>query len=225
MRSFVLWYIPRKEENDNSKIKLHINLWKVKKCFSKEKFIFDFGFFIDDITKIKEIYFYVPFKIEEFKDLGAKVLNNHKLVGAIFNEVCDIESVRAGKRIKVKMGKDKNVQFMFYSLGEDQVIREECHDNHGGYIVIFKLENILNNNEKNLNEENISEIKNYYFRFRLKTDKKNLKFIKNQDFDQSIFSNAFTRTEIIDFRINDIRTCSEVIKEKFRNNLDFILKK
>lgn len=224
MRSFVLWYTKREskiKDDEKAKLDLHINLWKVQKNFLKEKFIFDFGFFINDITKIKNIYFYIPFEVEEIKDLGENILNNHKLVGAIFNEVCDICTTRVGKRIKINM---KDEEFMIYSLSDDQKKINSCHDNHGGCILSLQLDNILSENEKELNQD-IEKIKKYYFRFRIKTDKKNLRFIRNHDFDQSVFSNVFTRTEIIDFRINDIRTCSEMIKEKYGSNYNFNIRK
>lgn len=226
MRSFVLWYTKRDDKSENheeAELVLHINLWKIQKNFSKEKFIFDFGFLINDITKIKNIYFYIPFKIEKIKDLGENILNNHKLVGAIFNEVCDICTTRVGKRIKIKLS-NANDNFMIYSLSQDQIKIEPCNDNHGGCILSFHLENILSENEIKLNS-GIEETKKYYFRFRIKTDERNLKFIRNHDFDKSIFSNVFTRTEIIDFRINDIRTCSEMIKEKYGSNYNFNIRK
>lgn len=226
MRSFVLWY--EKRENDSRRekpeIEIHVNLWKVQKNI-KEEFIFDFGFLISDITLVKDIYFYVPFKVEEHKDLGEKVLRNHQLAGAIFNEMCNISTVRVGKRINIKTGESETLRdFMFYSLGSDQIEVSDVNDNHYGNLLILHLGNILSANEISQNME-IENIKNYYFRFRMKTNKKNLKLVRNQDFDQSIFSNAFTRTEIIDFRINDIRTCSEQIKEKYGSNHKFNIKK
>lgn len=250
MRSFVLWYKKRDAQIEDKKIKaeldLHINLWKNQKR-GKEEFIFDFGFFIDNIKKIKTIYLYIPFKAYP-QDLGIKVKDKHSLIDAIFNEKCKITSLPVGKRILVSIEKKENrekknenkdiekkkiikKEFMFYFLGDDQITIKEVNDSHGGSIVEFNVENILGEEEEEAFREEgeeikeLLDIKKYYFRFRLKGNKEDIKFIKNQDYGNDIFSNLFTRTEIIDFRLNDIKTCSETIKEKYVSNVKFDINK
>lgn len=231
MRSFVLWYKKREsqteEEKQKAELDLHINLWKNQKR-STEEFIFDFGFFVDNIKKIKNIYIYIPFKISSIIDLGIKVKDKHSLIDAIFNEKCKITSLSVGKRILVHTEKK---EFMFYFLGNDQINIKEVSDSPGGSIVEFNIENILGKEEEEAFRDespelaNLLKIKKYYFRFRLKGNKEDIKFIKNQDYINDSFSNLFTRTEIIDFRLNDIKTCSEVIKEKYISNMKFNINK
>lgn len=231
MRSFVLWYKKRPAQTEEEKVKaeldLHINLWKNQNG-NKEEFIFDFGFFIDNIKKVKSICLYTPFKIYNITDLGIKVKDKHSLIDAIFNEKCKITSLPVGKRILVQSDKK---EFMFYFLGDDQVSIKEINDSHGGSIIEFNVENILGEEEEEAFGDENSEIKNllnikkYYFRFRLKGQKENIKFIRNQDYGNDVFSNLFTRTEIIDFRLNDIKTCSETIKEKYVSNVKFDINK
>lgn len=229
MRSFILWYKKREidEERKEAELDLHINLWK-NQNMSKEEFIFDFGFFIDNIKKVKKIYLYVPFSVDSIIDLGEKVKKNHSLIDAIFNEKCKITTLPVGKRIKVNIP-DK--EFMFYYLGQDQIQISKVNDTHGGSIVEFNIENILSAEEEeafkasDLVKFNLLDTKTYYFRFRLKGDKQTIKLIKNQDCGGDIFSNLFTRTEIIDFRLNDIKTCSETIKEKYVSNVKFNINK
>ncbi|WP_291256142.1 hypothetical protein [Fusobacterium sp.] len=241
MRSFILWYKKREAQKEEEKMKaeldLHINLWKNQKG-RKEEFIFDFGFFIDNIKKIKTIYLYIPFKAYPH-DLGIKVRDKHSLIDAIFNEKCKITSLPVGKRILVSIEKKEDIEkkknikkeFMFYFLGDDQINIKEVNDSHGGSIVEFNVENILGKEEEEAFREEGKEIegllniKKYYFRFRLKGNKEDIKFIKNQDYINDSFSNLFTRTEIIDFRLNDIKTCSEAIKEKYVSNMKFNINK
>ncbi len=218
----------KKRKQDWAELDLHINLWKNQNR-GKEEFIFDFGFFIDDIKKIKNIYLYIPFKVSsKIIDLGIKVKDKHSLIDAIFNEKCKITSLPIGKRILVHTEKK---EFMFYFLGDDQINIKEVNDSHGGSIVEFNVENILGKEEEEAfreegkETEELLDIKKYYFRFRLKGNKEDIKFIKNQDYINDSFSNLFTRTEIIDFRLNDIKTCSEVIKEKYVSNMKFNINK
>lgn len=229
MRSFVIWYERREEKNnedcknDNCKIDIHVNLWKIKKT-GKEEFVFDFGFLIEDITKVESIFFYIPFKIREndWKDLGYKILNKHILADAIFNEKTDVCTVKVGKRIKIT--KEKEESFMIYSLGKDQVEILDQTDSEPGCILKIDISNILSNNEISQHKE-IENIKKYYFRFRLKCLKKNLKLVRDIEYNKNIFSNAFSNTEIIDFRINDTRACTEGIKEKYESNFKFKIQK
>ncbi|HDR1102293.1 TPA: hypothetical protein QB210_001276, partial [Pasteurella multocida] len=92
MRSFLLEYTERAEQEakDDATIDLHINLWGVNAQSSEKspKMVLDFGFMIDDITKIKEIILYCPFNVEKVEDLGKRLSANPNLIDAIFNEDC-----------------------------------------------------------------------------------------------------------------------------------------
>lgn len=229
MRSFVLWYEPINKEEKEERIKLdvHINLWKKDKTSNllykeDEIFIFDFGFMISDIKKLKKLSFYVPFKISKFEDLGKILLKSTDLIEAIFNEECKVSTFHPGrKQVNIQTKKE----FIIYSLSNHQLKRKEINeDNHKGEILTFDLSDVLSDEECHHNKD-ISKIKQYYIRFRLKVKKKNIFMIKKQDTEENPFTNIFRRTEIIDFRINDLRTCSEDIKEEFARKSKFLIEK
>ena len=61
----------------------------------------------------------------------------------------------------------------------------------------------------------------YYFRIRIETNHNDVELINDEIKGISIFSNQFTNTEVIDFRLNDIRSCSEELREQFAKGNKF----
>lgn len=218
MRSFVLWYEPR-EDTSSSEVNLdiHINLWKKKKPV--ETFVFDFGLMIDKIDLIKNIYFYLPFKESKWNDLGHIISANPKLVEAIFNENCNVSTFHP-KRVKVKF-KESDEEFVLYSLSQED-IRKESYSK--GELLTLNVNSILDISEVQENDD-IKNIKKYYFRFRFEISKDKVYLIKESDFNKNFFLDIFSRTETIDFRINDIRSCSEKVMEEYYRNKKFQIKK
>lgn len=219
MRSFVLWYNPRGNFASSSEVNLdiHINLWKKKRPV--ETFVFDFGLMIDKIDFIKNIYLYLPFKESRWSDLGHVISSNPKLVEAIFNENCNVSTFHP-KRVKVNF-KDKDEKFILYSLSQED-IRKENYSH--GELLTLNVNSILDDSEIQENEE-IKNLKKYYFRFRFEVSKDKVYLIKNSDFNKNFFLDIFSRTETIDFRINDIRSCSEKVMEEYYRNKKFKINK
>ncbi|MGL4511317.1 hypothetical protein [Cetobacterium sp.] len=213
MRSFALWY-ERRDQNDQSEAELdiHINLWKSKKM---NKYSFDYGLKIKNIEKIKKIYMYVPFKINEITDLGKILKENTNLVSAIFNEKC---SVDASYPSRMKVRNESGEECIIYSLNHKDYQIIDIKDK--GSVIVFSLGDILNENEKK-SLKNIENIKTYYFRFRFSALAQNISMIKDQESEKSIFSNMFKKVEIIDFRINDERSWGEEIKQDYMRGNPF----
>jgi len=216
MRSFTLWYDPKQENEINPKVKINVNLWEED---SKKEFhtCFDFGFKIDDISNIKNINFYIPFDTDKNKisDLG-KIISNNRLVNAIFNENFKTTDGNPKKLNVSALDDDINENFIIYALD----IKNQIN-----------LINSKTSNDKNskiiqidLSEISLDDIKEYYFRIRIRVPNDQVKFIYNQLKSESAFDNYFTKTEVIDFRINDIRSSSEVLREKFENGSHFDIK-
>lgn len=221
MRSFVLWYVPREKKEEKVNLDIHINLWK--KNHPLETFVFDFGLMVDKIDKIKEIYMYLPFEESKWSDLGHLISSNSNLIEGIFNENCFISTFHP-KRLKVKFSKEESIaneEFIIYSLSPEDISKEKYSN---GELLKIKTENILSNDEISENK-NIDEIKRYYFRFRIEVKKDKIYLIKELDSNRNLFLDIFSRTETIDFRINDIRSCTEKINEEFCRNKKFIIKK
>ncbi|CEO12028.1 Uncharacterised protein [[Clostridium] sordellii] len=64
MRSFALWYYSKDNNCKDKEVTVHINLWD-KKQKNDKKYYFDFGFLVNDLNNIEDIFLYVPFKIEK----------------------------------------------------------------------------------------------------------------------------------------------------------------
>jgi hypothetical protein len=185
MRSFLIGYVPASEE-DTKKIAeeawVHINLWE-KKEGKTLKVIIDFGIMVKDVKKIKAINIYSPFDIEEVNDISALLMANNQLISAVFNEN--------------------------YKHNDDGFIIKP-HKRDPFVLSLIDKEDIKN--DKNLVTLDTKNVKlvpktRSYFRIRLTLLKNNCReFIFNLKSNLSPFSDFFTSTEIIDFRLNDIRS-------------------
>lgn len=209
MRSFTIWCTTNNKEDNsiNRKATVHINLWDKPEEDAK-KYCFDFGVLLEDIRNIENIYLYVPFQIEqsEIKDLGITISNN-RLVNAIFNE--NFTTTDGEPKRLIVNGTEEKPKFIIYSLDvQSQIELRSCvrsgDTDIPGTILQIKLSTIAP-----------KEIFRYYFRFRIQVDNRDVDFINDEIKGVSIFSNQFTTTEVIDFRLNDIRSCSEELREQF----------
>ena len=250
MRTFIVEYTKRDEQSNNKvNLELHINLWNFKALET----IFDFGFMINNIDEVKSIILYVPFKIKKLEDLGNNIIEkNQILVDAIFNERCEtikfypkrLKVIKKGnydtreekkkekqgflllsnnrlKKVKFKFKEKEKEVFILYSLSENQINLR----NYDKYARIeINVENILSNEEKENHLE--LEDKKYYFRIRFFPEDNNITMIKRENEKINIFQDASLRTtEIIDFRINDLRSCPENLREEFLRTPRFMIKK
>lgn len=215
MRSFAIWYKEQDDkkiqnQKDKPEVVLNVNLWN-KNGKNSNNYCFDFGFKINDIASISTIYLYVPFMIdyENIKDLG-KVISNNKLVNAIFNENYKTTD---GDPKRLTVNTDKG-SFKIYSLEIDnQMDIEHCQSTGDGFGTIIKVKV----NDLMLDEND----KEYYFRFRIEVESEKTRLVNDEIKGISIFSNSFTNTEVIDFRLNDIRSCSDELKERFNKGNEF----
>ena len=202
MRSFALWYSTRdKEKKSDKQVTVHINLWDKPKD-DRKNYCFDFGLLVEDIRDIEKIYLYVPFKIEksQIRDLGALISDN-KLVNAIFNE--NFTTTDGEPKRLIVNGNEEKKDFVIYALEvESQITLKDCLRNAPTPGTILEIQ---------IHSIEPSEILRYYFRIRIEVEaySENLYLINDKVEGISIFSNQFTNTEIIDFRLNDVRSCSE----------------
>lgn len=211
MNSFVLWY----EGVDKTNLDLHVNIWKKREKF-RIKYYIDFGFLIENINAVDRIKIYVPFQIAAAKiqDLGKVISSDQNLVNAIFNEICTTQNGNAKKMIVRR----KNDTFVVYSLmasESQQSERLSCKNELGGTIINIETNSVRSQNDN---------YAKYYFRIRVQAPHGKLKMIDEQINGISVFSDRFTTTEIIDFRINDIRSCNENVREIFHDARKFNIK-
>ncbi|MGG3510225.1 hypothetical protein ABES58_32735 [Paenibacillus lautus] len=211
MRSFALWYSIQDSNLDpNKEATVHINLWDQN--LKNKTYCFDFGLLIEDVTKIDKVFLYAPFKIDstQITDLGS-VISNNQLVNAIFNE--DFTTTEGQPKRLIVNGVKNKPDFVIYSLDkEDQLILRKCKSRSvtPGTIIELDIKGIK-----------LDVITRYYFRFRLKVNKNDIKLINDEIQGVSFLNDHFTNTEIIDFRLNDIRSCSEELREQFQKGYKF----
>ncbi len=220
MRSFAIWYST--QDNVGSEIDLekkatvHINLWD-KPNENKNTYCFDIGVLVEDIRDIKSIYIYAPFSLQmsQIKDLGS-VISDNRLVNAIFNE--NFTTTEGEPKRLIVNGSNSKPSFIIYSLDIENQITHRSSKSNGitpGTILELQINSI---------EIKPKDIFRYYFRLRIEVEKEGIAFINDEIKGISILNNKFTNTEIIDFRLNDIRSFSEVLKEQFDKGSKFQLK-
>lgn len=216
LRSFAIWYSKQKPGVEDKELTVHINLWNKD---NKNLYCFDFGLMLEDISDIESIYLYCPFQVtkKQIKDLGS-LISEHKLVNAIFNENYTTTNGEP-KRLIINDSKSER-KFVIYSLEIENQIElmsfkgsDLFSEDKGGTIIKIKLNGITSN-----------DITKYYFRLRIDAEKNNLDFINDHIKGISAFSDTFTNTEIIDFRLNDTRSFREELKEKFYDGDKFKIK-
>jgi hypothetical protein len=214
MRSFAIWYTAKDKKTElNKEASIHINLWDKEKGGNKN-YCFDFGLLIENIENIEKIYLYAPFTVQkkQIKDLGV-IISNNQLVNAIFNE--NFTTTDGEPKRLIVNGPEQKGNFVIYSLEiENQIELTSCKRNAetDGTIIEIKVDTIKPNN-----------IYRYYFRIRIEASKDDIKLINDEIKGVSIFSNQFTNTEVIDFRLNDVRSCSEELREQFHKGSIFKL--
>ena len=230
MRSFAVWY-EGKEHNKRIKADFHVNYWsKLPYKKNGKIFFFDFGIKVEGISAVKNINIYCPFNLEldDIKDLGGKI-SNEILVNAVFNKNYKVEN-GVPKHCVVK--DTDGTSFIIYALNETDDINlckykrnkylvdnPEANQKSPGTLIIIKTSNILLGTD-----EKTKNIDNYYFRFRIIVNENNLKNITEEVESINIFKDAIEAMELLDFRVNDIRSCCEDVKARFNSGDKFFLK-
>ena len=247
MRSFAVWYDTEDHIDHDVKAKIHINFWNSVEYLQKEKdCFFDFGFLINDISGISTINLYCPFYVKKegscgynIYDLGAKI-SNIELIDAIFNENYSAVS-GAPKRYlvntkpyEVRSSSESESsdfeKFVIYSLDENSEIdiqyckkqpyqvdnankNNKCND---GTIITLKIKDI-----EKYSSEILEDTKAYYFRIRIRVQENALSTItQNVNYKFFLKANLYS-TVVMDFRLNDIRSFNQEIKNKYTHGRKF----
>lgn len=247
MRSFALWYNTTNSDDIPKEVEVHINLWDKSICGrARDDIQIDFGLLVSDIEGIDEIDLYCPFSIDKssITDLGQKILNHPELVNAIFNENYHTSS-GAPRRLEVtspsdkkENAKDNNINnrtdnrhrktpFLIYQLEiENEVTIDripnhtgptnEDDDNSFGSLIKFKIDKLLEGNQ-----DDRTSYQRYYFRFRIETTTSKMELFCQRPHNISPFSEAFVTTEVIDFRLNNLRSCCSGVQDRISQGRKF----
>lgn len=192
MKSIALWYSPKNNVNEYlTEAELHFNLWKLPfDAFSYNRFI-DVGIKLRDTISVAKLKIYLPFKIrkEDFNDIVAKFISKPDLVSAIFNENYKTTSEGTSKFHKITNAQDEFV-FNIYETGVSDI---EVNEQYNGTVITINCPNDTEHNHEQI-----------YFRFRI-TGKYLLSLSNIQKPSNAFIQSAFSKIELIDFRVNEAR--------------------
>lgn len=202
---------------------LHVNYWKVPKKGGDYNRFLDFGVMINQVAhEIDSFFFYFPFSVNatDITDLGEK-LRDSNLLCTLFNmdmQVQNINSSPSYSLVNPKRGNNERHSFWLYELGSSNFQVQELKS--GGILLGIKIKAQPKGNQ--INKENTDTInRNLYFRFRVNNLPQNSIFSEepiSNDFIQS----AFSRTEMMDLRINEIREMDKKVFEDITEGRNFL---
>lgn len=228
--SLGFWLDHNKEQGEikvpKNIIELHINYWSIE---SKEKFHYlDIGVKLTLNNNYWEsINFFFPFdlQIKDYMDnLGETICSRDELLELIFNE--KLKSTAEGQNYKDVIFEDeqKDSLRIYKELdivnGEDTV--ELISNNDGTSRLVFSKKLIKSF------DTDLSNI-HHYFRFRLRLNTENVKKLsQNYDPQDRLVLSRFEKTEIIDFRLNELRdlpgsVCNVLNKDYMLKQIHFFL--
>lgn len=216
-------------EEGSQKADIHVNIWK---DHLDSNIYIDFGIVVYNMDNMDSIHIYCPFKLEKDNVYDLVKRFNSKLINAIFNEDYRLlDGFPKRKIVKVKNKKQKKQarnDFILYELDEKNEIslkyvnQDIEHFNEYskigvGTIINLSVKDIIKLNQ---DDEQLKDIKPHYFRIRIKKDLGGIQLISQKVNGTSWLENYLMKTEIIDFRLNDIRSmCSEVMNEINKGNM------
>ncbi len=228
MESFAFWYKLKSEKGssapDPDALKpenkvvatMNFNLWT--QCGWNINPFFDIGFKIEKLNYAEELYFFLPFNIENkcktkyLEDLGCK-FSRTELVDAVFNKSFATTIAANKKTIAVTSATStsdvKSDSFYIYQLDVEHDIELESFAD--GTIVKIATDNILNSVSKE-DDEPI-----FYLRFRVKEHP--LDFLIHQYVaPHRVFQSLFNTTYMIDFRFHNVRSLHKTLLERFNKS-------
>lgn len=220
MKSFAVWYKRKASANTNVDVDVcadvHVNLFEN----SKDEWFIDFGLKISNIDFVDKVYLYVPFFISDKGDIADLVhLMDTKLLKALFNDNFHVVE-GPPKRRKINL---RDEDLIIYQLTVEQEI-ELCAINdavESGTILAINTGDIT---EPVNDSAGFNNIKLYYFRFRIAVRGSSSKVINLEVDDISFTDCSLRKTEIIDFRLNNIRSLTDVVQNEINKGMLFSLK-
>lgn len=206
-----------------SKDELHVNIWKVNEgCICLNScFYLDIGLKVS--FTYESVRLYLPFAVVKQAqiDLCKTVMENRKLLCAIFNDemlptpqanpcfckaTCQTEG--AGNDA------DRTNCFYLYQVDDNNItIEGDGHEGQEGTWVTVTM------NGNPTNEENIDNYVNQqlYVRIRLKVAN-NDQFRISESISNDLLQAAFSRTDLFDIRINEIREIDGKVLERMKTD-------
>lgn len=210
MKSFGIYYKNAGSQTEQVGLsEVQMNIWKL--TINKRKtYYLDFGLQFN--SEIKDILVFVPFKIgkQQVQDLGSIISKDSDLISRLFN--ANTTSNHTTQSPFTPVLKDGSNRFDICTLDiENKTTIEDLKSGEKEIYSIIKF-SISQKNEKEKpvlekqGSATLAEIpsSNYYLRFRIKVEDKNL-ISKTEYVSNDIIQSAFSKLELFNIRLNDAR--------------------
>lgn len=206
-------------------IELHFNYWLLNMGSKQEINYLDVGVKFKSLEGVNSINIYFPFVIKTdnyIDNLGLTLSNNRELIAAIFNaridnlktvspnvfDICFVDN----KKDKLRLF----TQIQLSDQGKNNGVNISNED--GGSILSFPTKLIPISKPGSPVTSNVEAVFGY-FRFRIKLCSEDKKSISQIDVSKDTkFLSRIESTEIVDFRINEVRNLPSRIASKLSNN-------
>lgn len=224
MKSFGLYYRSREEKNVGEEpVELHINLWKLK-SFSVP-YLLDFGLMVSQ--SVEAIALFLPFKLNNgdrrIKDLGRVLMGNKEILSLLFN--ARMQMIISSDDVYARVtNTENNDSFYIYKLAATNFgLDTEKFKEDGSLLTIDISSQPETKNfsqptkvtQKDGNKQATEKNGKIYLRFRIEVPTLDSIKIK-EDLSNDIIQSAFSKIELYDFRVNDLRQYDAKIDEAIK---------
>lgn len=193
---------------------IHCNLWKIQQSdrsylkSPKYSYYLDFG--IKFSENVNSLSLYLPFEtdVTNIIDLTEILSQNQELSSLVFNE--DVQTTCSnGPFHSITIN---NETLFLYNIGETNLKKDSSKEIEKGSIISIDIHSKPNLPALNQN-------RNIYLRFRIHLNDKAIESFRRQELlSADIIQSIFSKLEMYDFRINDVREINKKVDEYLRFN-------
>lgn len=218
-KSLAFWMEGRK--TDKTFIELHINYWLLQHKGGKDFSCIDFGVKFRDLGEVESINFYLPFKVSKdnyYSRLGELICSRKDLIQTIFNSrhKSTVSTSNTSVDINFEGDGDDDIRFftqISHSPENGGVRISEVDD---GSIITFPT--VLFKPRDDSGENKLDDRPGYFrFRVALNSQDKSMLSTSYKHTDRFVLS-RIDSTEIVDFRLNEVRDLPGIIQTKDLSN-------
>ncbi len=217
--SIAIWHDARDDGANGyaPRVEIHVNIWKGDRRNISQRFhLFDIGFRFKEIRSLQTLSISLPFVIQknQIVDLFS-TMHDSSTLSAIFNETLSAGEFRDGGQIFAALDERQKVQFYVSSCSEADRSLATSESNNEKNSIIMVSDRLFDRLRQKVGD--------HYFRLRVRVpfDEEN-SFISDVHPKDSAFLSTISAKEIVEFRLNERRNFSTVIREKLSGNADLI---
>ncbi|MFI3221572.1 MAG: hypothetical protein QX191_00915 [Methylococcaceae bacterium] len=209
----------------DTSIELHFNYWLLNMGSKQEIDYLDVGVKFKSLESLNSINIFFPFEIKTnnyIDNLGLTLSNNRELIAAIFNARIDnLKTVSSNvfDICFVNNKKDKLRLFTQIELSDKDANNGVSISNQDGGSILSFPTTLIQLSEQESSTAGEVETAFGYFRFRIKLSSEDKKSISQIYVSKDAkFLSRIESTEIVDFRVNEVRNLPNKIVSKLNNN-------